>query len=581
MTKLSRRHLVAGGLAGAGASVMPGFIKEANAAVMVRHNLTSAPGQAMLKKYAQAVKMMMALPASNPLSWTFQWYTHAVPTNTTKAAAIAATFGAPPSPQKALAQSMWDTCQAHFNAANEPFFLPWHRMYVCYFENIVRKILGDPSFTLPYWNYTVPAGYRLPPEFRMQNDPTFGSLFRPNRKAVVNAGQPIFNGMPGGVASDLSAAPALAENSYLPVGVQQGFNQQLDFGLHGNIHVFVGNSQGMGQVPWAANDPIFWMHHCNIDRIWVSWNAAAGHTNPNTAGWLNRAFVFANASGQAERPIVKDYTTTRKCNYRYDALLSTPSLVAAVPSPSPSAAVAAAPPVCPCKDDRADRSRCSARAGAGAVYGVTDGQRCTWRLAAGGKSRRAAGKSSSLSCHQQLQGRRAAGSSLPRLPRPAGFPAVRSDQQSLCRIVQFLRCRSARGSSCGSCGKDAQLRRDASRGESRCQGPAQVGALGDDRPVERTGGEREAGDRRDFVRRAVEGGSACEIREGCGAHPSPISLRISAVCCPSRGAGLGDAIGSPSSMIGVRTPGTKPALAASVFGWIFIPRCLTCGSSNT
>lgn len=341
MTKLSRRHLVAGGLAGAGASVMPGFIKEANAAVMVRHNLTSAPGQAMLKKYAQAVKMMMALPASNPLSWTFQWYTHAVPTNTTKAAAITATFGAPPSPQKALAQSMWDTCQAHFNSANEPFFLPWHRMYVCYFENIVRKILGDPSFTLPYWNYTVPAGYRLPPEFRMQNDPTFGSLFRPNRKVVVNAGQPIFNGMPGGVASDLSAAPALSENSYLPVGVQQGFNQQLDFGLHGNIHVFVGNSQGMGQVPWAANDPIFWMHHCNIDRIWVSWNAAAGHTNPNTAGWLNRSFVFANASGQAERAIVKDYTTTRKCNYRYDALLSTPSLVAAAPSPSASAAAVA------------------------------------------------------------------------------------------------------------------------------------------------------------------------------------------------------------------------------------------------
>ena len=44
----------------------------------------------MLKKYAQAVKLMMALPPSDPLSWTFQWYTHAVPTNTTKAAAISA-----------------------------------------------------------------------------------------------------------------------------------------------------------------------------------------------------------------------------------------------------------------------------------------------------------------------------------------------------------------------------------------------------------------------------------------------------------------------------------------------------------
>ncbi|HKO08858.1 MAG TPA: tyrosinase family protein, partial [Alphaproteobacteria bacterium] len=52
----------------------------------------------------------------------------------------------------------------------------------------------------------------------------------------------------------------------------QGFCATLDFGLHGNVHVWVGNNQGMASVPWAANDPIFWMHHCNIDRLWASWN---------------------------------------------------------------------------------------------------------------------------------------------------------------------------------------------------------------------------------------------------------------------------------------------------------------------
>src|ERR1700742_2239827 len=103
MTKLSRRHLVAGGLAGAGASVFPGFIKEASAATATRYNLASPNGQIMLKKYAQAVKLMMALPASDPRSWTFQWYTHFVPTNTTKAAAINSIFGSGSSPQKALA----------------------------------------------------------------------------------------------------------------------------------------------------------------------------------------------------------------------------------------------------------------------------------------------------------------------------------------------------------------------------------------------------------------------------------------------------------------------------------------------
>jgi tyrosinase len=190
-------------------------------------------------------------------------------------------------------------------------------------------------------NYSVPAGYPLPKEFRMQNDVTWGPLFRPNRKGVVNAGQPIFNGVPGGVASDLSPTGALAQSSYLPVGVVQGFNQTLDFGLHGNVHVYVGNNQGMGKIPWAANDPIFWMHHCNIDRIWVSWNSS-GHTNPMTAAWLGKTFTFADQNGKETKAVVKEYTDTRRCNYVYDALIRSPMLIAAAPSIAAAAAPAPA-----------------------------------------------------------------------------------------------------------------------------------------------------------------------------------------------------------------------------------------------
>lgn len=327
MAELSRRHLVVSGLAGAGTSVIPGFIKEANAATATRYNLASPNGQAMLKKYAEAVKLMMALPPSDPRSWTFQWYTHAVPTNTTKAAALTQIFGSNPSPNKSLATAMWNTCQAHFNPADEPYFLPWHRMYVCYFEEIIRAVLKDPKFTLPYWNYTVPAGYAVPKEFRMQNDPLWGPLFRPNRNPTSNAGQPIFAA--GGSASDLSPAPAMAESQYLPSGAVSGFNQTLDFGLHGNVHVFTGNGLGMGQIPWAANDPVFWMHHCNIDRIWVSWNNA-GHVNPNTAAWQNKVFVFAGPDGKGVKAVVKDYTNTKKCDYQYDQLIGTTKLVASI-----------------------------------------------------------------------------------------------------------------------------------------------------------------------------------------------------------------------------------------------------------
>jgi len=45
------------------------------------------------------------------------------------------------------------------------------------------------------------------------------------------------------------------------------------------------------------------------------------------------------------------------------------------------------------------------------------------------------------------------------------------------------------------------------------------------------------------------------------AQPSPISFKISAVCCPRRGDGLPESIGLPSTMIGVRIPGMVPPLA--------------------
>ena len=52
----------------------------------------------------------------------------------------------------------------------------------------------------------------------------------------------------------------------------------------GQVHTLVGNLLGMGKVPWAANDPIFWLHHSNVDRLWASWNGW-GRANPATAAW--------------------------------------------------------------------------------------------------------------------------------------------------------------------------------------------------------------------------------------------------------------------------------------------------------
>ena len=53
-------------------------------------------------------------------------------------------------------------------------------------------------------------------------------------------------------------------------------------GIHNSGHVWVGGS--MGSIPTAPCDPVFWMHHAEIDRIWAVWQAANPGLHPPLAG---------------------------------------------------------------------------------------------------------------------------------------------------------------------------------------------------------------------------------------------------------------------------------------------------------
>lgn len=70
----------------------------------------------------------------------------------------------------------------------------------------------------------------------------------------------------------------------------------------------------------APLDPIFWLHHCNIDRLWQEWLRGSGHANPTAAAWLNEAFDFHNSSGAAVSMRVSEVVNTRRAplSYRYD-----------------------------------------------------------------------------------------------------------------------------------------------------------------------------------------------------------------------------------------------------------------------
>src|SRR4029453_17893863 len=131
--------------------------------VYTRYNVNSPEGQVMLAKYARAVEIMRTLPDYDQHSWNFWWYTHWIKgfpaslwdLSAKKKAELISTL---PEQYRADAEAVWNGCQAHATDPSDPehfqqwFFLPWHRLMLNQFEGVIRDVLHDEDFTLPYWN---------------------------------------------------------------------------------------------------------------------------------------------------------------------------------------------------------------------------------------------------------------------------------------------------------------------------------------------------------------------------------------------------------------------------------------------
>ena len=69
---------------------------------------------------------------------------------------------------------------------------------------------------------------------------------------------------------------------------------------HNNVHGLIGGHGGLMTRPAsAALDPIFWLHHANIDRLWQTWNQGPpARPDPPDSFWRH------GPSGPGQRPFV-------------------------------------------------------------------------------------------------------------------------------------------------------------------------------------------------------------------------------------------------------------------------------------
>lgn len=162
-------------------------------------------------------------------------------------------------------------CWHHFRLGNNQYpydlFLPWHRAYLTYFEQTARD--WNPSFVLPWWDWTSALSHQqgLPAAYTNSADPALESgplpqAFSPPRTRTRRGPS-----TPASLPTPAQVTAALALTDYVD------FSNQLQ-NIHDQVHGWVGGD--MGVIAASAFDPIFWSHHCMIDRIWYLWQLRHG-----------------------------------------------------------------------------------------------------------------------------------------------------------------------------------------------------------------------------------------------------------------------------------------------------------------
>lgn len=166
--------------------------------------------------------------------------------------------------------------QAH----GAPGFLPWHRAYLLDLERELQAI--DPSVALHYWRFDRPSPNIFTRDFLGVSDAVGTVMFSATNPLQfwVTDGVPGINRRPFFPTNQ--APPGLrTEAQTIALGNAYPAFRTMEGNPHGSAHVSFGGS--ISSIGTAARDPLFFLLHCNVDRLWAKWQRQNNRFNPATA----------------------------------------------------------------------------------------------------------------------------------------------------------------------------------------------------------------------------------------------------------------------------------------------------------
>jgi tyrosinase len=192
-----------------------------------------------------------------------------------------------------------------------PAFLSWHRQFLIDFERDLQDVSKNSLLGLPYWDWSplifgsdeqdyFMGGDGTTSDGKVTNGPFAAGKWKLNvwdphdeephtdylkRQLGKAAG---FTSLPPGndVTATLNELPfdtppwndeSLSGFRNTLEGIRWDTQKRppvrLPSQMHGRVHRWIGGSM----VPMSSpNDPVFWLHHCFIDKLWADWQAMHG-----------------------------------------------------------------------------------------------------------------------------------------------------------------------------------------------------------------------------------------------------------------------------------------------------------------
>lgn len=155
-------------------------------------------------------------------------------------------------------------------------FLPWHRAYLHQLEMMLQD--SEESAALTYWDWT--SDKDIPESHSRQNvDSKPNPLYRYRMRLAATEMQPAVNRYTVRRPGMNSFVRLPTRDEVVRLLDEQDWSRFSDAlqGLHDNVHVWVGGD--MGNPAFAGFDPVFYAHHCMIDRVWFLWQQRHGNGN--------------------------------------------------------------------------------------------------------------------------------------------------------------------------------------------------------------------------------------------------------------------------------------------------------------